>query len=166
MISPGRRFSVSRNTVRKGLEQLARQGLITTRSGIGSFVTFSGIGSFVTYNGASIDDALGWTLALSKTADGIETRILSMERRPCPSASAFPTLDAGDFLCVDRHRTLSDSGLGISLERSRSPWRDEFHVVLKHGLLNGSLGETLAAVGLVIDRGEEGRHRDQRRAGA
>ena len=33
-----RRFEVSRNTVRRGLEILARQGLITTRTGIGSFV--------------------------------------------------------------------------------------------------------------------------------
>jgi GntR family transcriptional regulator len=37
-----RRFAVSRNTVRKGLETLAGKGLITTRVGIGSFVTFEG----------------------------------------------------------------------------------------------------------------------------
>ena len=46
-----RRFSVSRNTVRKGLEILSRQGLITTRTGIGSFVT---------YDGTTIDSNLGW----------------------------------------------------------------------------------------------------------
>ncbi|MER8476311.1 GntR family transcriptional regulator [Mesorhizobium sp. M1163] len=36
------RFSVSRNTVRKGLEELSSRGLITTKVGIGSFVTFDG----------------------------------------------------------------------------------------------------------------------------
>ena len=60
-----RRFSVSRNTVRKSLEQLSRLGLITTRTGVGSFVT---------YDGASIDNGQGWTLALSRSADEIETR--------------------------------------------------------------------------------------------
>ena len=43
-----RRFEVSRNTVRRGLEILAGKGLITTRTGIGSFVT---------YEGETIDDS-------------------------------------------------------------------------------------------------------------
>lgn len=141
-----RRFSVSRNTVRKGLEQLVRQGLITTRTGIGSFVT---------YEGASLDNALGWTQALSKTADRIETRILNIERRACASTSTFLDCAPIDFLHVDRIRVLRDSGIGISLERSRSPWRDEFNEVLENGLLSGSLGETLTALGLLVDRGEE-----------
>ncbi len=50
------RFAVSRNTVRRGLDILSRRGLIRTRTGIGSFVT---------YDGATIDSALGWTVALS-----------------------------------------------------------------------------------------------------
>ena len=150
-----RRFSVSRNTVRKGLEHLARQGLITTRSGIGSFVNHAGIGSFVTFDGAAIDDAAGWTLALSKTAGRIETRVLNIERRPCAETSHLLKLEPGDFLCVDRHRRVSESGLGLSLERSRSPWRDEYYEALEGGLLKGSLGETFGSAGLVIDHGEE-----------
>ncbi|OYX44656.1 MAG: hypothetical protein B7Z02_04955 [Rhodobacterales bacterium 32-67-9] len=47
-----RRFSVSSNTVRRGLEMLAGQGLFTTRAGIGSFVT---------YDGTTIDSNLGRT---------------------------------------------------------------------------------------------------------
>ena len=62
-----RRFAVSRNTVRKGLETLAGKGLITTRVGIGSFVTF---------DGQPIDDALGWTRALSKQQDAVHTALL------------------------------------------------------------------------------------------
>ena len=141
-----RRFSVSRNTVRKGLEQLARQGLIKTRTGIGSFVT---------YGGTSIDDALGWTLALSKTTDEIETRILRISRDTCADTTAFLELEPTNFLCVDRLRVLRESGVGISLERSRSPWRETFGDVLDDGLLNGSLGETLMAAGLTVESGEE-----------
>ncbi len=141
-----RRFSVSRNTVRKGLEQLAHQGLITTRSGLGSFVT---------YDGASIDNALGWTLALAKTADEVDTRILNIERCECPGTCSFLKIEPTEFLCVNRIRVLRGDGVGISLERSRSPWRPEFGDVLGSGLLNGSLGDTLAATGFVVDHGEE-----------
>lgn len=141
-----RRFSVSRNTVRKGLEQLARQGLIKTRTGIGSFVT---------YDGTSIDDGLGWTLALSKTTDEIETQILRLARDTCASTVAFLELEPTDFLCVDRLRVLRESGVGISLERSRSPWREEFDDVLQTGLTHGSLGETFMAAGLTVESGDE-----------
>lgn len=141
-----RRFSVSRNTVRKGLEQLARQGLITTRTGIGSFVT---------YEGTSIDNALGWTKALSKSDDQVETRLLGIERRTCAETSGFLRVGAIEYLCVDRLRVLSRDGTGISLERSRTPWRDAFTDVLENGLLHDSLGETLAAAGLAIHSGEE-----------
>ncbi len=141
-----RRFSVSRNTVRKGLEQLARQGLIKTRTGIGSFVT---------YDGTSIDDGLGWTLALSKTTDEIETQILHIACGTCANTVAFLELAPAKFLCVDRLRILSKSGVGVSLERSRSPWREEFSGVLRDGLKDGSLGETLLAAGLTVESGEE-----------
>ncbi|MCP4315402.1 MAG: GntR family transcriptional regulator [Hyphomicrobiales bacterium] len=141
-----RRFSVSRNTVRKGLEQLVRQGLITTRTGIGSFVT---------YDGASIDNALGWTQALSKTTDQIETRLLGIERQKCSKTSEFLGLEPIEFLCVNRLRVLCKNGTGISLERSRTPWRDVFSDVVENGLINDSLGETLAGAGLAIHDGEE-----------
>lgn len=141
-----RRFSVSRNTVRKGLEELTRQGLITTRGGIGSFVT---------YDGASIDDALGWTMALSRSADVVETRVLRIQRAACPMASAFLDVTPDDFLHVDRIRLLEGGGVGISLERSRSPWRAAFDDVLANGLVDGSLNETFASIGLAIDHGEE-----------
>ena len=140
------RFSVSRNTVRKGLEELARQGLITTRSGIGSFIT---------YDGASIDNALGWTRALAKSTDEIETRTLAITRASDPEVAAFLDLDAEEFLCVDRMRVLKATGIAVSLERSRSPWRTAFEDTLNGGLENDSLGETFAAAGLIADHGEE-----------
>lgn len=141
-----RRFSVSRNTVRKGLEQLARQGMITTRSGIGSFVT---------YDGQMIDNALGWTLALAREESEIVTRVLDISR----GASALGAEKLGDGMAdalrLDRLRVLSESGLGISLERSRLPWQAAFQEVLAQGLPDGSLNRVLVESGVNVASGEE-----------
>ena len=139
------RFSVSRNTVRRGLEKLVQQGLITTRTGIGSFVT---------YDGTTIDSNLGWTIALSHGAGHVETRMLDVRRGGCAKADSFLSI-AGDYLCIDRLRFCRDSNCGISLERSRLPWRDCFAVVLESGLAKGSLNRTLADLGLSAAGGEE-----------
>ncbi|MEQ8651961.1 MAG: GntR family transcriptional regulator [Kiloniellales bacterium] len=141
-----RRFSVSRNTVRKGLEQLARQGMITTRSGIGSFVT---------YDGQMIDNALGWTLALAREESAIETRVLDLSRGASVLGEDKLGGAMGDALRLDRLRVLSASGLGISLERSRLPWLAPFAAVLEEGLPDGSLNRVLAESGLQVACGEE-----------
>ena len=142
-----RQFAVSRNTVRRGLEQLARKGLITTRTGIGSFVT---------YDGQAIDDGLGWSRALAAVgASEIETRRLDLRRGPCPASAAFLGARDAEFLCLDRLRLIADEGIGISLERSRLPWRPAFAAVLEEGLVEDSLSATLAALGLVVAQGEE-----------
>ncbi|MES0879884.1 GntR family transcriptional regulator [Roseibium sp. SCP14] len=140
-----RRFSVSRNTVRRGLEKLSRQGLITTRTGIGSFVT---------YDGTTIDSNLGWTIALSEGEGAIETRLLSLERAPSSEANAALNVET-DYLCLDRLRFCQKANCGISLERSRLPWRPEFETVLLEGLHGDSLSETLSEFGLVAASGEE-----------
>ncbi len=140
-----RRFSVSRNTVRKGLEILSRQGLITTRTGIGSFVT---------YDGTTIDSNLGWTVALSHGAGEVTTRLLRLAREG--SARADRKLAAtSEYLCVDRLRFCSSAKCGISLERSRLPWRDEFVDAVETGLTEGSLSRTLADLGLFAAKGQE-----------
>ncbi|WP_099826075.1 GntR family transcriptional regulator [Oceaniglobus indicus] len=145
-----RRFDVSRNTVRRGLQILAGQGLITTRTGIGSFVT---------YRGDTIDDRKGWSVALSHGPDRLETRLLRLNRGGCARADTFLAargLDtAGDYLCIDRLRVSPDTGQGVSLERSRLPWRAVFADVPSDGLADGSLSRTLAALGLVATTGEE-----------
>lgn len=141
-----RRFSVSRNTVRKGLEELARQGLITTRTGIGSFVT---------YDGTSIDNALGWTLALSQSNGAVETRLLRLEKGRDAKVSAFLKQEDETYLCVDRLRFEAGSTTGLSLERSRVPWRPEFQDIVRDGLIGGSLSETMIKTGLLVDHGEE-----------
>jgi len=140
-----RRFSVSRNTVRRGLEILTRQGLITTRVGIGSFVTC---------DGTTIDSNLGWSVALSHGTGAVTTRILSLWRGACPQADQrFGK--TFDYLCIDRLRVCEAIGWGISLERSRLPWCDAFDAVLESGLSGGSLNRTLGELGLAATSGQE-----------
>ncbi len=139
------RFAVSRNTVRRGLEMLALKGLITTRTGIGSFVT---------YDGTTIDSAQGWTVAMAHGAGRVETRMLGLHRGRCARADAHLG-GTGDYLCLDRLRYSLDAACGISLERSRLPWRDSFAAVLETGLTAGSLSQTLTDLGLVPAGGSE-----------
>jgi len=140
-----RRFSVSRNTVRRGLEMLSRQGLITTRTGIGSFVT---------YDGATIDSAQGWTVALSQDGSAVETRLLGINTGT--SLRADQRLGGkGHYLRIDRLRFCRTAGLGVSLERSRLPWREAFAAVPEQGLAGGSLNATLAGLGMAAASGEE-----------
>ena len=54
-------------------------------------------------------------------------------------------LNEAVFLAVDRVRS-TKSGEAISLERSRLPWRKGFADVLRQGLVNGSLRQTLVAL--------------------
>lgn len=140
-----KRFSVSRNTVRKSLEILSNKGLITTKSGIGSFVTF---------DGKTIDDRSGWSVALSSGDAEFATRVLRLTRGAMDIANA-PTGAETDFLMVDRLRFRVETGHGVSLERSRVIWRDEFAEVLDRGLEAGSLTDTLHARGLFVASGDE-----------
>ncbi len=140
-----KRFSVSRNTVRKSLEILSRKGLITTRRGVGSFVTFGG---------KTIDDRTGWSVALSSGDTELATRVLRLERGEMDLADA-PDMAGTDVLMVDRLRFRVNTGQGVSLERSRVPWRAGFSEILETGLENGSLTETLRNRGLVVNGGHE-----------
>lgn len=141
-----RRFAVSRNTIRKGLETLAGKGLIATRVGIGSFVTFQG---------RTIDNALGWTRALSGRREQVETRVLRLaEIRDSKLAAALQEPDAR-FIAIDRTRCFGREGRVVSIERSRVPMRRGLEAVVGRGLLNGSLSATLSAAGMTAASGEE-----------
>lgn len=140
-----KRFSVSRNTIRKSLEILNNKGLITTKSGIGSFVTF---------DGKTIDDRSGWSVALASGDIQLETRVLTLTRGSMELLNA-PSEVGSDCLIVDRLRVRSDSGEGVSLERSRVPWRDSFLPVLETGLEAGSLTGLLRSQGLSVAGGDE-----------
>lgn len=140
-----KRFSVSRNTVRKSLEILSGKGLITTRSGIGSFVT---------YGGRTIDDRRGWSVALASGGEEIGTRVLRIERGAMDLPDA-PEDVRGDCLMVDRLRFRVATGRAVSLERSRVPWRAGFGDILRDGLTNGSLTDTLRERSLRVAKGDE-----------
>ena len=140
------RFSVSRNTLRKGLEELNSRGLITTKVGIGSFVTF---------NGQTINDVMGWSKALADVGADTETRVLRIEVMRDPALAALLGISDDAFIAVDRLRLLAKDQKPISIERSRVPFLPELEEVPLKGLRSGSLTQTLRAAGLVADRGEE-----------
>lgn len=141
-----RRFSVSRTTVRKGLEALAGKGLITTKMGIGSFVTF---------DGKTLDNALGWTRALGASGGGIETRVLRIALIEADQLTRDAKLEPRAFIAIDRTRALKDTGRVVSIERSRVPLRPELETVPQRGLSQGSLSVTLRDAGLVAHGGDE-----------
>jgi len=139
------RFSVSRNTVRKSVALLAEKGLISTRVGSGSFVT---------YDGDILDSAAGWTVSLSATGASLQSRILSLSRGSMEIDC--PELPIGsDCLKVDRIRFRIETGRGVSLERSRMPWRDDFAAFLENGLIKGSIAETLKSREMTVLGGRE-----------
>lgn len=139
------RFSVSRNTIRKSLTLLAKKDLITTKRGIGSFVT---------YGGEVIDSRSGWSLALETGGPQIATRVLRLEQGTMDIESQ--TIAPGTpCLIVDRLRFLVTTGRGISLERSRLPWRDAYAALPETGLADGSLSETFRQLGLSSASGRE-----------
>lgn len=138
------RFAVSRTTVRKSLGILADKGLIQTKVGIGSFVT---------YGGNVIDSGPGWSLALSSADTRMGTRILRISWITMDLDCPLPL--SGEMLAVDRLRFREETGRGLSLERARVPWRDDFAPLLNDGLDGGSLSQTLAARGLHPASGEE-----------
>lgn len=140
-----KRFAVSRNTVRKSLEILSGKGLITTRTGIGSFVT---------YGGRTIDGCRGWSVALSEREDAIGTRVLRIARAQMDFEDA-PADAQTDCLFVDRLRFHLGTGQAVSLERSRVMWRSGFEDILQDGLKDGSLTDTLRSKGLFVASGDE-----------
>lgn len=140
------RFAVSRNTLRKGLEELNSRGLITTKVGIGSFVTF---------NGQTINDVMGWSKALADVGADTETRVLRIEMMRDPALAEQLKTSDDAFIAVDRLRLLAKEQKPISIERSRVPFLPELEEVPLRGLRSGSLTQTLRAAGLVPDHGEE-----------
>jgi GntR family transcriptional regulator len=140
------RFAVSRNTLRKGLEELNSRGLITTKVGIGSFVTF---------NGQTINDVMGWSKALADVGAETETRVLRIEMMRDATLAALLGINDDAFIAVDRLRLLAKDQTPISIERSRVPFLTELEEVPLRGLRSGSLTQTLRAAGLVANSGEE-----------
>lgn len=142
----GQRFAASRNTVRKGLEELSSRGLITKRVGIGSFVTF---------DGKMVDDAIGWSKALADAGANAEVRTLRLEVMEDARLARQLGIESPAFIAVDRVRSGAADGHAISIERSRLPLSPELEEIPLKGLREGSLHKTLRKAGLVPAHGEE-----------
>jgi GntR family transcriptional regulator len=139
------RFSVSRNTVRAALSDLGRAGLISTRSGKGSFVT---------YDGRPINVRLGWARALQQQGVATKVDVLRAEEIDDPSLAAELDLRSSRFFAIDRLRSIVD-GPVISFERSRVPVTPETTAAIAEGKAAGSLTRMLLEANLVASIGQQ-----------
>jgi GntR family transcriptional regulator len=136
-------FGVSRGTVRGALTELQRRGLITTESGIGSFVT---------YDGVDLDDRHGWARALARSGLRIDTEVLSISR--VSDAGMLARFGLHEVVAVHRRRRDAD-GRPVSLERALVPPLGSLAELHITGLRNDSLSASLAAAGLSASHGEQ-----------
>lgn len=139
------RFSVSRNTVRAALSELGRAGLISTRSGKGSFVTF---------DGRPMNVRLGWARALQEQGINTEVTVLRLEEVRDPELAAELGEDSDRFLVVDRLRSIVE-GPAISREFSRIPMSPRVLDGITTETAAGSLTLLLREAGLVAANGQQ-----------
>jgi GntR family transcriptional regulator len=131
-----RRFAVSRNTVRAALSQLIEDGLITTRSGKGSFVTF---------DGRPLDGRLGWTHSPADPDLEVELRTL----RIAHEQTAHRSDRTEKLIVIERLQVAANKP--IAWERSWVPALDSLRDLPKRGLVNDSIALTLTRAGLHPD---------------
>ncbi|MEU6091823.1 GntR family transcriptional regulator [Streptomyces sp. NPDC047085] len=141
------RFGVSRTTVRAALAELFEQGLITTRSGKGSYVLF---------DGRPPDDPLGWARAQALRGDASRERLLAVRETHDTALATELGLEKDAFVCVERTRELVADGTVLSYERSHLPPVPAVRELPARGLGTGeSLSEVLLRAGLRPDHGEQ-----------
>lgn len=140
-----KRFAVSRNTVRSALAVLTEDGLITTRTGKGSFVLF---------DGRPLDDRLGWTHALAEQGVETQVRVLRLAVEEDHELAGRLGLGSPEVVVVQRVRSVVD-GEAISIERSCLPAIGVLRDLPSRGLEGGSITATLSGAGLHLDHGEQ-----------
>ncbi|MES2094306.1 MAG: GntR family transcriptional regulator [Actinomycetota bacterium] len=139
------RFSVSRNTVRAALTELGRAGLISTRSGKGSFVTF---------DGRPLNVRLGWARALQEQGLDTTVRVLRAEGVEDAALATLLGEPSEQFIAIDRLRSIV-GGPVISYERSRVRATPRVADAVAAGKATGSLTRMLLEADLVASTGEQ-----------
>lgn len=157
-LKPGRRipgehelakkFDVSRGTVRQALGVLARKRLIRTHPGAGSYVEFGH---------ERLEYALGWTAALAAMGTTIKSRVLRLEVIELPDLAASLGTKGSQFVALDRVRLL-ESGMPISLDRSRLPLTTRTGAFLRLDFTVASLTNALREAGELAALSEEWVH--------
>ncbi|MBN9790877.1 MULTISPECIES: GntR family transcriptional regulator [unclassified Pseudonocardia] len=135
-----RTYAVSRGTVRSALAELARRDLITTETGVGSFVTF---------DGSPLDQRLGWAQAFAASGAAVGTELLGITAGGDPG----PTGYEGPLVTVRRLRRAG--AVPVSLETASLPATGDLARLPETGLVDGSITATLAAAGLLGVAGEQ-----------
>lgn len=139
------RFSVSRNTIRAALSDLGRAGLISTRSGKGSFVTF---------DGRPLNVRLGWARALKEQGVDSTVTVLSLAEVDDPVLATELGLTDTRFVAVDRLRSIA-GGSAVSREFSRIPASSAILSAVTPESAAGSLTEVLRSAGQIAATGEQ-----------
>jgi GntR family transcriptional regulator len=127
------RYGVSRGTVRSALAELQRRELITTESGVGSFVTFDGV---------PLDQEVGWARALADTGAEVTTELLGI------TAGGDPVLELTEGPLVTVRRLRRAGGRPVSLEQASLPAVGRLAELPGRGLVDDSITATLRAAGL------------------
>ncbi|QNE19135.1 GntR family transcriptional regulator [Kribbella qitaiheensis] len=144
-IELAKRFAVSRNTVRSALAVLTEDGLITTRTGKGSFVLF---------DGRPLDDRLGWTHALAEQGVETQVRVLRLALVQDARLADRLAMESPDFVVIERLRVIV-GGAAISIERSRIPALGHLRELPSRGLLDDSITASLSQAGIHLDHGRQ-----------
>ncbi|MFC4078640.1 GntR family transcriptional regulator [Amycolatopsis samaneae] len=136
-------YQVSRGTVRSALSELQQRALITTQTGVGSFVTFDGV---------HLDQGVGWARALAESGFTLSTELISIGT--ARDAELSERFGVDSFVAVLRRRR-AENGHPVSLERSVLPGDGPLADLPERGLVGGSLTATLTAAGLRGIGGEQ-----------
>lgn len=134
------RYEVSRGTVRSALAELQRRELITTETGVGSFVTF---------DGKPLDQQVGWARTLADGGAEVATELLGISHGGDPAVEE----QYGPLVTVRRLRR--SAGRPVSIEVAALPAVGALAGLPATGLVDGSITATLRAAGLQGAGGEQ-----------
>lgn len=128
-------YHVSRNTVRRALDQLRAANLIDKRNGSGSYVTFEG---------AAMSAVSSWTEATVRSGKPTTTELIGLALVDRPRILADKS-DERQFYRICRRRKLH--GQPVSLETSFLPATEALREVISAngGLIDGSIYQTVSA---------------------